>query len=326
MNSDSVAIGITAYNAADTIGAALDSALAQDVPVLQILVVDDGSSDGTVAIVEAYAARDPRIELIRHGVNKGVAAARNTLIENAKATFLAFFDDDDVSAPDRLRVQRGRILAYEQDHARGAAVICHAARRQIYPDGTEMVEPAMGSGPGVAPHGDAVVRFALMGKPLGPGHFGSCATCSQMARVATYRALGGFDPLFRRVEDTDLAIRHARAGGHLVGERAPLVMQRMTPTSDKSLEKLHNFWTMILEKNRDSFDHPSQYAFCKRWLDLKFRWMDGGLLDLVGGFAVLLLRHPVLTAQRAYRASASFRSNRVFSKFSRPIDKRHNCE
>lgn len=320
MNSDSITIGITAYNAADTIAAALDSALAQDVPVTQILVVDDASSDETVAIVEGYQAREPRIELIRHSVNQGVAAARNTLIDYARGTFLAFFDDDDISTPDRLRVQRARILAYERDHARGAAVICHTARLQIYPDRTERVESAMGSGPGMAPHGDVVVRFTLIGEPLGPGHFGSCATCSQMARVASYRALGGFDPVFRRGEDTELAIRHARAGGHLVGAGTPLVIQRMTPTSEKSLEKLHGFWTMIFEKNRDAFDCPSQYAFCKIWMELKFQWLGGRRADFARGFAALLLRHPVQTAQRAYRASGSLRRNWVFSRFSQSIN------
>jgi glycosyltransferase involved in cell wall biosynthesis len=319
MKDNSITIGITAYNAADTIAAALDSALAQDISVTQILVVDDVSSDATVAIIEGYQAREPRIELIRHSVNQGVAAARNTLIERARGTFLAFFDDDDVSTPDRLQLQRARILDYERDHAGGAAVICHTARRQIYPDGTERVEPAMGSGPGVAPHGDAVVRFTLMGEPLGAGHFGSCATCSQMARVSTYRALTGFDLVFRRCGDTELAIRHARAGGHLVGVSRPLVTQRMTPTSEKALEKLHGFWTMIFEKNIDAFDRPYQYAFCKRWMDLKYQWLGGERARFARGLAALLLRHPMQTAQRAYRASGSLRRNRVFSRFSQSI-------
>lgn len=319
MNSDSVTIGITAFNAADTIAAALDSALAQDVPVAQILVVDDASSDATVPIVEAYQAREPKIELIRHAGNQGVAAARNTLIEHARGTFLAFFDDDDISVPGRVRLQRARIQEYEREHARGAAVLCHTARRQLYPDGTERVEPAMGSGPGMAPHGDAVVRFALMGEPLGSGHFGSCATCSQMARVAHYQALGGFDPVFRRGEDTELAIRHARAGGHLIGARAPLVTQRMTPTSDKSLEKLHEFWIAIFEKHRDAFAHPARYAFCKRWLDLKYIWLEGTHAAFARGFVALLARHPLLTSQRTFRAFGSLRGNRIFSRFSQSI-------
>lgn len=319
MSSNGITIGITAYNAADTIAAALDSALSQDTTVTQILVVDDVSSDETVAIVECYQARDSRIELIRHSVNRGVAAARNTLIEHARGTFLAFFDDDDISTPDRLRRQRERIVEYERIHASGASVICHTARWQIYPDGTERVEPAMGSGPGMAPHGDAVVRFTLMGEPLGAGQYGSCATCSQMARVATYRALGGFDPVFRRGGDTELAIRHARARGHLIGVSMPLVIQRMTPTSEKSLDKLHGFWTMLFEKNRDAFDSPSQYAFCKRWMDLKYQWLSGGRAKFARDFGTVLLRHPVQTVQRTYRAFGSLRRNRVFSRFSQSI-------
>jgi len=320
VNINGITIGITAYNAADTIAEALDSALAQDVPAIEILVVDDASSDETVAIVDGYQAREPRIELIRHSVNQGVAAARNTLIQHARGTFLAFFDDDDISTPDRLRVQQARILEYEQEHAGDAAVICHAARRQIYPDGIERVEPAMGSGSGVAPNGDAVVRFALMGEPLPGRHVGSCATCSQMARVASYRALGGFDPIFRRGEDTELVIRHARAGGHLIGERAPLVVQRMTPTSEKTLEKLHKYWTMIFEKHRDFFSNPARYEFCKCWMDLKYLWLGKDRAAFVRRFAALMIRYPVQTVQRAYRALGSLRRNWIFSRFSQSIN------
>jgi len=160
-----------------------------------------------------------------------------------------------------------------------------------------------------------------MGEPLGPEHFGSCATCSQMARVATYRALGSFDGVFRRCGDTELAIRHARAGGHLVGVGAPLVMQRMTPTSEKSLEKLQEFWAEIFKKHRDTFARTAQYAFCKRWINLKFLWLEGKRTAFALGFIALLARYPLQTSQRSCRAFGSLRRNRIFSQFSLSINK-----
>lgn len=321
MKEDSITIGITAFNAEHSIAAAIESALAQNFPVEQILVVDDLSTDRTVEIVEHYRAQDPRIELICHDINKGVAAARNTLVDHARGVFLAFFDDDDISRPNRVHLQRARILQYEQDHASGAPVLCHTARLQIYPDGTERIEPAMGSVPGMAPHGAAVVRFTLMGEPLDPGQFGSCATCSQMGRVTTYRALGGFDPVFRRCEDSELAIRHARAGGHLIGEGDPLVVQRMTPTVEKSLVELHGFWTQIYEKHRHAFPHPERYQFSKGWMDLKYLWLAGRTRAFALRLLNLYVRYPVQTTQRIRLALPSLQRNGVTSRFLRTIEK-----
>ncbi len=320
MNEDGITIGITAYNAEDTIAAALDSALEQDVAVQQIIVVDDLSSDRTLEIVDRYRACHPRIEVISHERNAGVAAARNTIITHATGVFLAFFDDDDVSDPQRVRSQRERILAYEQDFANGAAVICHTARKQVYPDGSERIEPAMGSVPGLAPHGDEVTRYTLMGEPLQRGGYGSCATCSQMSRTQTYLALNGFDDRFRRCGDTELVIRHARGGGHLIGLAEPLVQQRMTATEEKSLVKLHDFFMEIYSKHRDIFDSEYQYQFCRKWISLKFLYLRGERGRVLSEFSLLAMRHPLMTFMRAIRALRNFESNRVFSRFSLKID------
>lgn len=319
MSDDSITIGITTYNAEQSIADALESVLAQDVPVRQIIVVDDASTDRTVKIVEKYRAQNPTIEIVQHEKNQGVAAARNTIIEHARCTFLAFFDDDDISAPGRVRAQRSRIVTYECDFAAGALVISHTARRQIYPDGTERIEPAMGSTLGLAPNGREVIDFTLMGRPLPRGGYGSCATCSQMTRVTTYRALGGFDPAFRRGGDTELAIRLARMDGHLIGHSEPLVVQHMTPSAEKSLDKLLGFWIEIFTKHRDLFETEVLFQFCRRWIELKFLWLEGNHLAFSKALTALMLSHPILTFQRCYRASRGLRQNWIFSRFSRSI-------
>ena len=69
---------------------------------------------------------------------------------------------------------------------------------------------------GVAPNGISVAKRILIGLPLKNG-YGSMATCSQMARVQTYKDVGGFDDFFRRSEDTDLIISAALKGLILLG-------------------------------------------------------------------------------------------------------------
>lgn len=70
---------------------------------LAVIVVDDGSADGTEAMVRSIG--DPRVTLVRHGASRGVSAARNTGIEMATSPWLAFLDDDDLWAPTKLRLQ-----------------------------------------------------------------------------------------------------------------------------------------------------------------------------------------------------------------------------
>lgn len=97
-----VSVVIPAYNAAATIGAALASVQGQTERRLEILVVDDASTDSTVATVLDQAARDPRIRLIRLATNGGPAVARNRGIAEARGPWIALLDADDRYAPDRL--------------------------------------------------------------------------------------------------------------------------------------------------------------------------------------------------------------------------------
>lgn len=102
--SPRVSVIIPAYQAAGYLSRTLESAQQQTVADIEILVVDDGSTDGTADIVRAAAANDPRVHLI-HQANAGVAAARNTAIENARSPFVAPLDADDLWHPEKLEAQ-----------------------------------------------------------------------------------------------------------------------------------------------------------------------------------------------------------------------------
>ena len=99
------------YQRAALITRAIDSLLAQTELDWELLVVDDGSTDGTEHIVQKYGAIDRRIRFIRqeHG---GSARARNTGVEAARGLFVTFLDSDDEYTPDHLASRRQMLLSY----------------------------------------------------------------------------------------------------------------------------------------------------------------------------------------------------------------------
>ena len=110
-----VTVVTAAYNAERFLGATVESVLGQTYPDFEHVVVDDGSSDGTAALVEAFAARDPRVRLVRQP-NAGAAAARNAGVRAGRGRFVAFLDHDDLWAPEKLARQMAR---FEADPALG---------------------------------------------------------------------------------------------------------------------------------------------------------------------------------------------------------------
>jgi glycosyltransferase involved in cell wall biosynthesis len=104
-----VSVVIPVYNGEAHIAAALDSALLQTHPHLEVIVVDDGSTDGTCDIVESRRAGDGRVRLVRQE-NAGVAAARNRGIAEARGEFVAPLDADDLWEPTKIERQVARML------------------------------------------------------------------------------------------------------------------------------------------------------------------------------------------------------------------------
>ncbi len=86
---------IPAFNRRGTIARAISSALAQSLPPIEVIVIDDGSSDDTAGVVLGLAESEPRIRLLRRDLNGGGAAARNRGIDAAQGEILAFLDSDD---------------------------------------------------------------------------------------------------------------------------------------------------------------------------------------------------------------------------------------
>ncbi|ULR43415.1 glycosyltransferase family 2 protein [Rhizobium sp. K102] len=312
-----ITIGITSFNAERHIARAISSAIAQSWEPLEIVVVDDRSSDQTFELVEQIAKEHPQLRLFRQAHNSGVAAARNRIIAEARGDFLTFFDDDDVSDPVRVATQYRRIVEYEGQFPERVPVVCHTARRQIARDGTERIERTMGcSQEKEAPHGLAVAGRLLWGEPVEDG-YGAVATCSQMARTSTYIELGGFDPTFRRSEDMEFCVRVARAGGHFIGIAEPLVTQTLTYSFDKSLEKELHYKLQVIDKHETAFKNKDHYRFSREWMKTKYLWLRGDRAAFVRKLIISAITHPFLTWSRLRYALPQLDSNRSFSVFHR---------
>ena len=104
-----VSIILPVYNGEEFVGAALESALRQTYRNIEIIAVDDGSSDGTLAILEAFSRADSRVKVVTQP-NSGVARARNLAIAEAGGEFIAPLDADDLWEPTKIEQQVLRML------------------------------------------------------------------------------------------------------------------------------------------------------------------------------------------------------------------------
>jgi glycosyltransferase involved in cell wall biosynthesis len=114
-----VSIIMASYNRAATLPRAIDSVLAQDYAAWELIIVDDGSTDETRAMLDE--CRDSRVLVVRHERNRGVTAAKNTGLDHIHGEWFTFVDSDDEILPDAL----GAMLAVVKAHPDVDAVTCN---------------------------------------------------------------------------------------------------------------------------------------------------------------------------------------------------------
>lgn len=131
----SVSIIIPAYNAEKFLRRCLDSIATQKADDCEVIVVNDGSTDGTGPMADAYAAKDPRFQAV-HQENGGVSVARKNGVSSASGAYIWFIDSDDYILPDAL----AKVLALVKDHPETDTFLAPVKMRDEQ-DGKEWVKP-----------------------------------------------------------------------------------------------------------------------------------------------------------------------------------------
>jgi glycosyltransferase involved in cell wall biosynthesis len=126
-----VSIVMPVYNREGIVGRSIESVLAQDFDAWELVVVDDGSTDSTRDVIEAFAKRDDRIRLVR-GEHRGVSAARNLGVSEARAEVLAFLDSDNVWTPHFLSVSYSEVASGRADLTYAAVELDRGGRKHGY--------------------------------------------------------------------------------------------------------------------------------------------------------------------------------------------------
>ena len=207
-----VSVVVPAYNAAAYIGDALSSVLAQTRLPEEIVVVDDGSKDGTVAAVEEptkKAAAGHLIHLVRQP-NAGVMAARNRGIAEAKGEWIALLDADDIWFPDKLAHQVRHL-----DSAPADVLLCCAAV-------AFRVNPPAATTKTRVDEARKISAAALLQRNW-------VVTSSVLVSKVALSRIGGFSPRYNHAEDWAVWLRLAATGTTICFTPTPLIGYRLTP-------------------------------------------------------------------------------------------------
>ena len=288
-----VTIGLSCFNAGATLERAIESALVQNWTNKEILIVDDASTDNSKTILQQYEKYD-QIRILYRQINGGVATVRNDIIDLANGEYLAFFDDDDKSLPSRITDQVDRILLAEKIEKKKNKFICYTGRI-LYSGRSKCkyIPPIHSFTRNISESlpGKDVAEYILTGTAC-KRLYGSTATCTQFARISTFKILGCFDDEFRRSEDTEFAIRSGIKGFNFISINEPLVEQFSSPGNEKTAaSELYNTLKYIT-KHRDFIDTVSSAFFCEEWVKLKFGLKNFLIRDFVNALYKMLSCFP----------------------------------
>jgi glycosyltransferase involved in cell wall biosynthesis len=204
-----VSVVVPAYNYAHYLPSAIASLLGQSHSALEIVIVDDGSTDGTREAVAKFT--DPRVRYVRQE-NAGLSAARNTGIREARHAFIGLLDADDGWEPGFLARVMAQFAALEP----GFGAVATAASR-MGPDGV----PVVGGSFSFGRSGELTVRdFCLRNRPL---------SSNIVLRKDVFAQCGDFDPALRSSEDRDMWIRLTARGWRFFFLDEPLARIRRHP-------------------------------------------------------------------------------------------------
>jgi glycosyltransferase involved in cell wall biosynthesis len=289
MTGEPLSVVIPCFNAARYIATAIRSVLEQQWPDLEIIVVDDGSTDGSADLVSAGF---PQIRVIRQA-NKGAAEARNLGIRQARGTWIAFIDADDFWLPGKLLAQahllrsdptaRMAYAAWQVWH--GEAPSPCASDHAALLAGAD--DPARWSGPSGWIYPDLLLDCALW-------------TSTVVAHRSLFEEIGVFDTGLRVGEDYDLWLRASRVTPILRVNR-PCAIYRAHAASITHAAPLENYRSIVVSRAiaRWGYGHERagtavraqvRRALARSWSDFAASSLKAGDFDRAGRGALMSLR------------------------------------
>ncbi len=263
---------------------ALTSVLEQTYSQLEVIVVDDASTDGTSEYLDSVTASNPRVKYLRNDTNRGACYSRNRAIDTAQGEFITGLDDDDYFLPDR-------VADFVEHWARKAPeTIALASYYQYAIPGRTLQEP--------------IGKRHILREDL---YVRNLAGSQVFARTETMRELGGFDTRLRAWQDYDLWLRMLLLGQiEKVPKHSYLVdrSHEFERISNTGYDKVREACELVLAKNKlagsDALRVRSQLLIYKWTLSqaLKFLLLFAVRLDIAGAKAVIMRgmrnwkRHP----------------------------------
>lgn len=257
-----VSVMIPVYNGERYIRAAVESILNQTFADFELIIVDDGSSDGTASILAGPPiSTDSRVRVIRHKTNRGLSCAHNTSLEAAKGDLIARMDGDDIAYPDRLEQQ----VRYMREHPE--CVLLGSAVDVLCPAGLKLFTKHL-----PCDH-ETITRRFWSGDSQAVMH-----PAAMMRREAMQR-VGGYREEFASVEDIDLYLR-LLPHGCVANLPEPLLGYRQHPESTNSRKydtQVQLMAEMIAELKSQCPDERLTRTFGRGWpretrLESLLRW------------------------------------------------------
>lgn len=222
-----VSVVIPTYNRAGVLPRAIDSVLNQTVDDLELIIVDDGSTDHTIPVIEAY--NDPRVRVVSHESNRGASAARNTGIDNANGQYVAFLDSDDEWKAEKLERQLDLLSERSDDWV---AAYCGFEIHSSGLTGTVIKNAAavLSHGASLGPReGGEELLGEILSDNLQPGGGSTLLVGTDVAKQ-----VGGFDESLARFQDPEFVLRILEVG-KLAYADEPLVIRHDSGSPDAAL-------------------------------------------------------------------------------------------
>ena len=320
-----ITIGITCFNAEKTIDFALRSAFLQDWSNFEIIVVDDGSTDNSIEILKKWKAKDNNLRIFYNKTNQGCAYSRNSIIKKAKGLFIAFFDDDDFSRFDRIRLQYQKLTEYEKSE-QVKLVACFASGKRVYKNGYTLNIKAVGTD-GIVPIGIQMADYLLFFKRIPKiAYGGGVPTYSLFIRTSTLKNLKGFDIKMRRQEDVDLGVRLAMKNAHFIGIIEPVITQYATESNDKTALIEYESSLRLIKKYYNYLEPKGLYRYMKLWLKMKyFHFISKEYLAFLILIKIFLI-FPIRTIKHFSRSALNrFIHEKLMSLKSKNLNSLNKC-